>query len=103
VRRLIYRPAAERDLFSIFDYIARQSGSPALALAFTNRLRAHCARLASLPGVMGRARPELRPDMRSSAFGSYVVFFRYGDDSLEVVDILEGHRDIDAFFGRDDQ
>jgi plasmid stabilization system protein ParE len=103
VRRLIYRPAAERDLLSIFDYIARQSGSGALALGFTDRIRAHCARLASLPGVMGRPRPELRPDMRSSVFGSYVVFFRYGHDTLEVVDVLEGHRDIEAFFDGDDQ
>jgi len=27
-----------------------------------------------------------------------VIFFRYRDDMLEVVNILEGHRDIDAFF-----
>lgn len=27
-----------------------------------------------------------------------MIFFRYRDDMLEVVNILEGHRDIEAFF-----
>ena len=98
MRRLIYLAAAERDLLSILEYIARESGSAAIGMAFTERLQGQCARLASLPGVLGRSRPELRPDLRSSAFGNYVIFFRYRDDMLEVVNILEGHRDIDAFF-----
>ena len=29
----------------------------------------------------------------------YVIFFRYADERFEVVDLLEGHRDIEAFFG----
>ena len=98
MRRLVYLAAAERDLLSILEYIARESGSAAIGLAFTERLQGQCARLASLPGTLGRARPELRPDLRSSAFGNYVIFFRYRDDVLEVVNVLEGHRDIDAFF-----
>lgn len=27
-----------------------------------------------------------------------MIFFRYRDDVLEVVNVLEGHRDIDAAF-----
>jgi len=50
------------------------------------------------PFTMGRSRPELRPDMRSVAFGNYVIFFRYLRNTLEVVNILEGHRDFGAFF-----
>jgi toxin ParE1/3/4 len=98
VRRLVYLAAAQRDLLSILDYITRESTSAAVGLAFAERLQAQCAKLAFLPGTLGRARPELLPDLRSSAFGSYVIFFRYRDDMLEVVNILEGHRDIDAFF-----
>jgi plasmid stabilization system protein ParE len=48
---------------------------------------------------MGRARPELRWDLRSHPHKAYVIFFRYVGDVLEVVNVLEGHRDIDAFFG----
>jgi plasmid stabilization system protein ParE len=47
---------------------------------------------------MGRSRPELRPDMRSVAFGNYAILFRYSRNTLEVVNILEGHRDFGAFF-----
>ncbi|MNY77174.1 hypothetical protein D3C86_2169900 [compost metagenome] len=47
---------------------------------------------------MGRPRPELRPDIRSFAVRRYVIFFRYIDDVFEVVNILEGHRDIDRYF-----
>ena len=100
MRRLVYLAAAERDLLSILEYITRESGSVAIGVAFTDRLQAQCAKLASLTGTLGRARPELRPEIRSSAFGNYVIFFRYGDDTLEVVNILEGHRDIDAFFSK---
>jgi toxin ParE1/3/4 len=50
---------------------------------------------------MGRPRPELRPDLRSHPFKSYVIFFRYLEDTLEIVNILEGHRDIDTFFGNE--
>ena len=92
--RLVYLAAAQRDLLSILEYIARESGSAAIGVAFTDRLQTQCARLASLPGTLGRARPELRPDLRSSAFGNYVIFFRYRGDVLEVVNILEGHREF---------
>ena len=71
VRRLVYLAAAERDLLSILEYIARESGSAAIGLAFTERFQGQCARLASLPGTLGRARPELR----SFPFGNYVIFF----------------------------
>lgn len=98
MRRLVYLAAAQRDLLSILEYITRESGSAAVGKAFTDRLQGRCAKLAALPGTLGRARPELRPDLRSSAFGSYVIFFRYRGDMLEVVNVLEGHRDIDGFF-----
>jgi plasmid stabilization system protein ParE len=101
VRRLVYLAAAERDLVSILDYITRESGSLAVGRGFTRQLQDHCARLASLPGTLGRARPELRPDIRSSTCKGYVVFFRYREDVLEVVNILEGHRDVEAFFRGD--
>ena len=100
MRRLVYLAAAERDLLSILEYIARESGSAAIGLAFAERLQGRCARLASLPGTLGRARPELRPDLRCFPFGNYVIFFRYRDDVLEVVNVLAGHRDIDAFFSQ---
>jgi toxin ParE1/3/4 len=90
------------NIADIAHYIAQESGSRALAATFTDRLVKKCENLASLPGTLGRARPELRPQIRSFAFKSYVVFFRYEGDVFEVVNVLEGHRDIEAFFGEDE-
>lgn len=96
--RLRYLDSARADFLSILDYVYRQSGDIALARQFVERLRAQCRHLASLPGKMGRPRPELRPDIRSAAFGSDVIFFRYVGDDFQVINILEGHRDIQGYF-----
>lgn len=77
-------------------YITRESGSLVIGRRFVGELRQKCRSLAGLPGTIGRARPELRPDIRSTAFKGYVIFFRYVGDHFEVVNIIEGHRDIDA-------
>lgn len=100
MRRLRYLDSARADLLSIFTYIARESGDTVVARRFVETIRAECRKLAGLPGQMGRPRPELRPDIRSFAFRGYVIFFRYMEDVFEVVDILEGHRDIDQHFDR---
>ncbi|WP_442582233.1 type II toxin-antitoxin system RelE/ParE family toxin [Mesorhizobium sp. ASY16-5R] len=55
-----------------------------------------------MPGRRGRLRPELRPDLRSVAFKGHVIFFRYQDHVLEVVNVLEGHRDIASYFDDND-
>jgi toxin ParE1/3/4 len=98
MRELVYTHAAKQDLLGILDYIAAESGNVAVGLHFTTQLRQQCSKLAALPGTLGRARPELRPDIRSFAFKGYVIFFRYAPGVLEVVNILEGHRDIESHF-----
>ena len=102
MRRLIYTNAARDEVVAILDYITRESGSLAIGQSFTDQLREKCTKLASLPGTLGRARPELRPDIRSFAFKNYVIFFRYHPHEFEVVNILEGHRDIISYISDDD-
>jgi plasmid stabilization system protein ParE len=98
VRQAIFLASVRADLVAIQTYIARESGSRSVARSFTARLRQRCHDLAALPGEIGRARPELGLDIRSSAFKGYVIFFRYRDGRFEVVNILEGHRDVDGHF-----
>jgi toxin ParE1/3/4 len=52
---------------------------------------------------MGRPRPELRPDVRSFPSGHYIIFFRYLGEILEVIKVLEGHRDVQAFFREEER
>lgn len=103
MRRLVYLTAARCDLVDILRYIAVESGSAEVARRFTTSIREQCARLASLPGEIGTPRPELRPDIRSFPHCGYVIFFRYAADRLEVVTVMESHRDIESWFAaRDD-
>jgi plasmid stabilization system protein ParE len=99
VRQLVYLAAVRRDLADIQRYIACRSGSLVTARRFVDLLRQQCRKLASLPGTLGRARPELRHDIRSFAFQKDVIFFRDQDDTLKMVNILEGHCDVIACFG----
>ena len=101
MRQLVYLASARQDFATILEYITRESGSLAIGQGFVDVLRQQCKRLASLPGTLGRARPELRPDIRSFAFKGYVIFFRYERETFEVVNVLEGHRDVITYF-RDD-
>ena len=103
MRQLRFTPAADRDLVQIFDYIADASGSPQTARRFVAEIEAQCFKLARLRSTLGRSRPELRPDLRSIPFKGYVIFFRYLNvGQLEIVHIIEGHRDITAVFAKDD-
>ena len=95
--RLFYTADALENLASIADYISDAS-SRAAAETFAAALDQKCRHLASLPGTLGRERSELRPDVRSFAFGNYVIFFRYREDLFEVLSILDGRRDIEALF-----
>jgi len=84
-------------------YVAENSGSVAVAQGFVSDLRTQCHKLAALEATVGRPRPELRVDIRSFPFKGYVIFFRHHGERFEVVNIIEGHRDIDAVFGGKDK
>ncbi len=98
MRKLVYLASVRADLVDILGYIAEASKSVAVANGFVAQLRERCRELASKPGVMGRARPELRPEVRSVVHKGYVIIFRYVEDRMEVINIIEGHRDIDGWF-----
>ncbi len=47
---------------------------------------------------MGRQRPELAEGLRSVSEGNYIFFFRYIENTFEVIRITEGHRDMTTLF-----
>jgi toxin ParE1/3/4 len=101
VPKLRWLPSAQANLVDIVEYITRQSGNAAVARRFYKILRDKCAKLASLRATVGVARPELRQDIRSFPFRGYIIFFRYREGVFEVINVIEGHRDFDAFFARE--
>jgi toxin ParE1/3/4 len=100
VARIRYSVTARNDLGQIYQHIREQSGSGETARRFVHELRQKCHALAAAPIVMGHPRTELRPGLRSHPHKSYVIFFRHLDDVLEIVNVIEGHRDIPALFGK---
>lgn len=96
--KLSYTERAKSDLLVIHRYISQESGSAKTAYAFTKKLREKCKQLASITGVIGRERPEIIKGLRSHAFGNYVIFFRYVEQTFDVVTIIEGHKDIESHF-----
>jgi toxin ParE1/3/4 len=96
--QLRYSEQAKTDLVQIKRYISRESGNKEAALRYMEKLRHNCRKLAMLPGTMGRARPELMEGIRSVPYGNYVILFRYKDTLVEVISIVEGHRDIEDLF-----
>lgn len=87
-----FRRVALRDLLEIRDYIAEDNREAASRLI--QHLREYCEKLAKAP-LMGRARPELRSDLRSAPFGNYIIFYRVNKDCQpEIMRVLHGARDF---------
>jgi toxin ParE1/3/4 len=93
--RVLRTQRARLDLLEIWLYIAKDSRTAADRLA--DRIDATCSALAQQP-LMGQARPELGPDLRSFSVGNYVIYFRPLPDGIEVARVLSGARDVDALF-----
>jgi len=98
VRRVRLLASARDDLAAIGDYIQFASGSRRVAARFVRELNDHCRHLGQLPGTIGRARPDLLPDIRTAPYGNYLIFFRYAGDVVEIVNVVEGHRDMGTLF-----
>ncbi len=96
--RVTRRPAAATDIFEIWDHIAEDDLSA--ADRWVDQLDEQFQLWATQP-MMGRAREELAPGVRSIPFGRYVVFYAPIDDGIDVIRVLHGARDIDALFGDD--
>ena len=96
--RLRLSTQAIDDVERIAEYVSTASGYASIGERLGDQIFDRCEQLVSLPTTMGRPRPELRADLRSVAFKGYVIFFRYVGETLEVVNVLEGHRDIDSFY-----
>lgn len=100
-RRLDYTDSALDDLADIAASIAIAAGDLATGSDFAGQIRAKCRSFAALPGVLGTPRPELADCLRSFPFKGYVILFRYAEGVIEIVNVLNGRRDIVGYFADD--
>lgn len=89
--RLRFTPTARQDLLEITEFIA--DDSPQAAGRVLAAIRRCCQKLAATPGL-GRYRPEIGQDVQSFPIGNYLVFYRRRGETLEVLAVLHGARDV---------
>ncbi len=87
--------AARADLIEIWEYIA--TDNPTAADRLIKRIEMKCRNLARSP-LIGRAREQLAPQLRSFALGNYVIFYRPEEYGILVIRVLHGARDIETEF-----
>ena len=90
------RPLAAEDIVEVWDHIADDNLSA--ADRWVDQLDEQFRLLATQP-LMGRARDELSPGLRSFPFGRYMIFYQPIEGGIDVVRLLHSARDVDAVFG----
>jgi toxin ParE1/3/4 len=96
-RRVRTTEHAEADIRSIAQWIARDS--PHAAAKWVDDLAGEFLKIAQTPGV-GTDRDDLRPKLRSVAFGNYIVFFKSMHRGVIVVRVIHGARDYARILSR---
>lgn len=91
--RIVRTPRARLDLIEIWNFIA--DDNEAAADGVLRRIDGVLATLAENP-LAGRARPDLRPGIRSFPVGNYVLFYRVTPDTVDVVRVRSRYMDINA-------
>ncbi len=86
---------AREDLIAIWAYVA--DDNPSAADRVLDILDARMMRLAEHP-LLGSARPDIAPGLRYLVSGNYLVLYRVMGESVEVVRVLHGARNLKALF-----
>ena len=91
----IISPSASRDLDDIFDYFAEFSVDA--GERFVDDFNKKCRNLAAFPHI-GRAYTEMEPSLRGIPLSGYVIFYRVNENSIEIVRVVSGYRDLNSLF-----
>lgn len=86
---------AEEDLVEIWLYIA--ADNPEAADKILNQIDEKCQIIAENPSI-GQLRPELSQDLRSFPVGSYLILYQEQAESIEIVRIVHGSRNLPDLF-----
>ena len=59
-------------------------------------------KLFSTPIKLGAARPDIATEVRYLTVGNYLILYRELSNSVEIVRVLHGARNLEAIFHKDD-
>lgn len=89
-------PQAQSDIDEIAYYVFVESGNVETAERLIDSLIRRFVLLAEYPHAGRRRDEDLRPGLRTFAVGEYVIVYRLDGDSVLVLRVLRGSRDIEA-------
>lgn len=89
-------PAAIRDVDEIWEWIAAEN--VAAADRWIRLIAEGTDRLIEFPNS-GAPRPKLAPGARSVVVGRYLVLYRVGPDSVDIVRVVHGARELSGLLG----
>ena len=84
-------PQAEADLYTILEDLNQKN--PLVAGRYAADFTEKGAMLAQFPEI-GRARPEIATNLRSTLVYPYVMFYRIDETVLQILRILHGKQDL---------
>ncbi|MCB9946324.1 MAG: type II toxin-antitoxin system RelE/ParE family toxin [Rhodospirillaceae bacterium] len=92
MRRLVFRPEAERDLYELHTFIAQDN--LAAADQFAERVERRCREIQTMP-FAGRPRDRLKKGLRSVTFRNYIILYRVRNDAVVILRVIHGRRRIE--------
>jgi len=101
LRRVIRRPAANRDLIDCFAYIGKDSEES--AARFLQAAEDTFLALARMPAMgvatsFSDSRDRMLRRWRIRGFENFLIFYRPLEDGIEVIRVLHGAREIERLF-----
>ncbi len=102
--KVILKPQAKVDLVELSDFISQRN--LAAAERFLDAVEAALGRLSKMPelGTPCDFQSSSAAGIRVwsiSGFGNYLIFYRCQEDTIDIVRVLHGSRDIEVIFGTD--
>ena len=88
---VVRTPLAAEDLIGIYRYIALRSSRSAEKVLYERDGQFRL--LAERPRI-GRARPDLRPELRLWPHRTYIVLYRAIEGGIEIIRVVHGARDL---------
>jgi toxin ParE1/3/4 len=95
-RQLFWSPEAESDLLSVWSWGAAHF-SPDTADTHLRDIQRAAAHLTQFPEA-GVARDQIMPGIRSIVVYPTVLFYRVGSTTIDIVRVVDGRRNLAAFF-----
>jgi toxin ParE1/3/4 len=96
-RNFIFTLEAEADALAIWEYIADDDSEEAADRVIA-RIYDQCQKLGEMPGLGHRRENLLDHRHRFWAIWSYLIVYRWEVSPIQVIAVVHGARDLDAFF-----